>query len=47
MELKKKIDKSTEDRNTKNQVFKRIGRKYRLIKIRSEQNNDHARIMHK
>ena len=44
----KQIKQKTEQRKTKKLVFlKIIGRKCKLIKIRDEQNDDHARIMHK
>ena len=41
----KQIKKNIEHRKTKNYFFERKGRRRRLIQIRIEQNNDHARII--
>ena len=35
------------NQNTERQKPKRIDKKYRIIETRTEQNNDHTRIMHK
>ena len=39
--------KHRKERKTKNQLFQRIGRKYRLIQTSVKQNNDQPRIMRK
>ena len=44
---KQNRQKNTERRKMTNLLFNKIGRKCRLLLIRSGENNDHARIMHK